>query len=140
MYMKSLARTMVTAALLSASAIAQDSQSTSPAEAAASAWLALVDAGRYSDSWDQAAGLFKSKISAPSWASAIGGVRGPLGALKSRRIQSSTFTHTLPGVPDGNYVVITYSSRFDNKAEAVETVTPSQEKDGTWHVSGYFVK
>ena len=138
--MKSLVLTMAAAALLSVCAIAQDSQSTSQAEAAASAWLALVDAGRYSDSWEQAAGLFKSKIDAPSWASAIGGVRAPLGALRSRQIQSSTFTHTLPGVPDGNYVVIKYSSRFENKAVALETVTPMQEKDGTWHVSGYFVK
>jgi opacity protein-like surface antigen len=138
--MKSLALTMVITALLGVSAIAQDSQSTSQAEAAASAWLAMVDAGRYADSWEQAAGLFKSKINAPAWASAIGGVRAPLGALKSRQIQSSTFTHALPGVPDGNYVVIKYSSRFENKAGAVETVTPLQEKDGTWHVSGYFVK
>lgn len=138
--MKSLVLTLAAAALLSVSAIAQDSQSTPQAEAAASAWLALVDAGKYSDSWEQAAGLFKSKITAPSWASAIGGVRAPLGALKSRRILSSTFTHTLPGVPDGNYVVIKYSTRFENKAVAVETVTPMQEKDGTWHVSGYFVR
>jgi hypothetical protein len=138
--MKPLAFTMLTSALLGVCAIAQDSQSTSQAEAAASAWVALVDAGRYSDSWEQAAGLFKSKISAPSWASAIGGVRAPLGALKSRQIQSSTFTHTLPGAPDGNYVVIRYSTRFENKVSAVETVTPMQEKDGTWHVSGYFVK
>jgi opacity protein-like surface antigen len=138
--MKSLALAMAAAALLSVSAIAQDSQSTAQAEAAASAWLTLVDAGRYSDSWEQAAGLFKSKISAPTWASAVGGVRAPFGALKSRRLQSSVFTHTLPGAPDGNYVVIKYSSRFENKADAVETVTPLQEKDGTWHVSGYYVK
>jgi hypothetical protein len=138
--MKSLALMMIITALLGVSAIAQDSQPTSQAEAAASAWLALVDAGRYADSWEQAAGMFKSKISAPTWTSVIGGVRAPLGALKSRQIQSSTFTHTLPGVPDGNYVVIKYSTRFENKAGAVETVTPLQEKDGTWHVSGYFVK
>jgi hypothetical protein len=63
-----------------------------------------------------------------------------LGALKSRVIQSSTFTHTLPGAPDGDYVVIKYATQFENQASAVETVTPLREKDGSWHVSGYFVK
>ena len=137
--MKFIALTIVTATLLGVSAIAQDSQSISKAQTAASTWLALVDAGKYSDSWDLSAGLFKSAVSKVSWAAAVGGVRAPLGALKSRQIQSSTFTHTLPGAPDGNYVVIKYASQFENKGSAVETVAPLQEKDGTWHVSGYFV-
>lgn len=53
--MKLLALTIATAALLSASTFAQDSPSTTRAEAAALAWLALVDAGNYSESWKQAA-------------------------------------------------------------------------------------
>jgi hypothetical protein len=130
----------VTAALLSISAIAQDSQSVAQARMASSAWLALVDAGKYSDSWAQAAGLFKSAVNEPSWTTAVQRARAPLGALKSRVIQSSTFTHTLPGAPDGDYVVIKYATQFENKAGAVETVTPLREKDGSWHVSGYFVK
>jgi hypothetical protein len=131
---------MIVASLLGVPAMAQDAQSISQAQTAANGWLALIDAGKYSDSWEQAAGLFKAAVAEPSWASAAARVRAPLGALKSRHILSSTFTHTLPGVPDGDYVVIRYSSAFENKAGAVETVTPLREKDGTWHVSGYFVK
>ncbi len=37
-------------------------------------------------------------------------------------------------------VVIQYDTSFQNKASAIETVTPSLEKDGVWRVSGYFVK
>ena len=91
--MKFIILTIVTTALLGVYATAQDSQSIAQAKTAASTWLALVDAGKYSDSWEQSAG-----------------VRAPLGALASRKIQSSTFTHTLPGAPDGNYVVIKYTS------------------------------
>jgi hypothetical protein len=138
--MKFIALTILTAGLLGVTAIAQDAQSVSQAQKAASAWLALVDAGNYADSWEQAAGSFKASVSKPSWAAAAARVRLPLGALKSRQIQSSTFTHTLPGVPDGDYVVITYASRFENKGSAVETVTPLRDKDGTWRVSGYFIK
>ena len=56
-------------ALLSTSTSAQNSEVVSQAQAAASAWLALVDAGNYSGSWEQASGLFKSAIGQPSWAS-----------------------------------------------------------------------
>jgi hypothetical protein len=43
--MRYVTLTLVTAALLCISAIAQDSQSVSQAQTASSAWLALVDAG-----------------------------------------------------------------------------------------------
>ncbi len=127
-------------ALLCGAAHAQESPSIAQARSAASSWLALVDAGNYSASWVQASSLFKKAVSEPSWASAVRGARGPLGALKSRQEQSATFTRTLPGAPDGDYVVIRYASRFASKPDAVETVTPMREKDGSWHVSGYFVK
>jgi hypothetical protein len=55
-------------------------------------------------------------------------------------MSSARYSRTLPGAPDGEYVVIQYSSQFANKASAVETVTPMREKDGSWKVSGYYVK
>lgn len=138
--MKFTAFAMVVAALLGVPAMGQDAQSISQAQAAATAWLALIDAGKYSASWEQAADRFKTAVPEPSWAAAATRARGPLGALKSRQVLSSTFTHTLPGAPDGDYVVIRYSTQFENKGSAIETVTPLREKDGAWRVSGYFIK
>jgi hypothetical protein len=131
---------LLSAALICSSAVAGESQSISQAKAAASSWLKLVDSGNYAASWAQASSLFKSAVTESSWQSALKSSRGPLGALKAREVQSATFTHTLPGAPDGEYVVIKYASQFEHKASAIETVTPMQEKDGSWHVSGYFVK
>ncbi len=42
--------------------------------------------------------------------------------------------------PKGEYVVIQYASAYTNRPKVIETVTPMLEKDGTWRVSGYFVK
>ena len=42
--------------------------------------------------------------------------------------------------PDGHYVVIQYATTFEHKKSAVETITPMQEADGSWKVSGYFIK
>ena len=46
----------------------------------------------------------------------------------------------LPGAPDGEYVVFQFSTAFEHKRAAVETVTPMMDADGQWRVSGYFVR
>ncbi len=60
--------------------------------------------------------------------------------MKLRTLKSATSTATLPGAPDGAYVVFQFTTSFEQKSAAVETVTAIREKDGTWHVGGYFVK
>jgi hypothetical protein len=109
------------------------------AESAARSWLALVDAGNYTRSWSTASPLFRQNVSDPQWQVAAAGARSPLGGLKSRQLMSATFSRTLPGAPDGEYVVIRFSSSFEHKATAVETVTPMRDPDGAWRVSGYFI-
>jgi hypothetical protein len=106
----------------------------------AGAWLTLVDAGQYDKSWDQAASFFKDKVSKDQWVKSLNAVRKPLGKLISRSSTSTTYATSLPGVPDGQYVVIQYNTSFEHKKSAVETVTPMLDKDGKWRVSGYFIK
>ena len=60
--------------------------------------------------------------------------------MVSRKIKSQQYATSLPGAPDGEYVVIQYATTFENKADAVETVTPMLDKDGQWKVSGYYIK
>jgi hypothetical protein len=126
--------------LAAISAHAQDTDQVTRALAAAQSWLALTDSKAYAQSWDQSAALFQAGVSKPNWITAIQGARAPLGNLKSRTVKSASFTHTLPGAPDGEYVVIQYDTQFEHKAGAIETVTPLHEKDGSWRVSGYFIK
>lgn len=103
-------------------------------------WLALVDSGKYADSWHESSSFFRSKISSPLWEKSVAAARSPFGALISRTEKSKTTATTLPGAPDGQYVVIQYDTSFANKKAATETVTPMLDKDGKWRVSGYFVK
>jgi hypothetical protein len=110
------------------------------AEKAARTWLALVDAGAYDDSWTQSAALFKGAVPKADWASKVGAARGPLGAVRSRARSSATPASSLPGAPDGAYVVIQFAASFEHKAKAVETITPMKDPDGTWRVAGYFIK
>ena len=94
------------------------------AVAASKAWLVLVDSGKYGESWDQAADYFRKALSKEKWESALKAVRQPLGKVLSRELTAKKFTTSLPGAPDGQYVVIQYKTSFENKKDAVETVTP----------------
>lgn len=107
---------------------------------AADAWLALVDRGDYEKSWSQAAALFRNAVTADQWSQQLRAARAPLGGLVSRKVKSKQYAESLPGAPDGKYVVIQYETSFQNKKSAVETVTPMMDSDGTWRVSGYFIK
>lgn len=109
------------------------------ADQAAGKWLALVDGEQYSESWNRAATLFKQQVSADQWLQAIGAARKPLGSMISRKLVSATYATSLPGAPDGEYVVLQYQTRFQFKASAIETVTPMLD-DNRWRVSGYYVR
>jgi len=108
--------------------------------AASGAWLSLVDEGNYAESWNQTSGLFKNAVTKEQWQSTAKAVRIPLGKVVTRKLKSKQYTKTLPGAPDGEYVVIQYETTFENKKSAVETVTPMLDKDGKWRVSGYYIK
>ncbi|VVE34622.1 hypothetical protein PAQ31011_03850 [Pandoraea aquatica] len=111
-----------------------------PALEAANLWLGLADINRGQQSWDQAAPVFQRAISAEDWAANLQAARGPLGKVKSRKTLDAVFTRTLPGQPDGEYVVIQYGTVFEHKAEAHEMVTMVLGLDGRWRVAGYLVR
>jgi hypothetical protein len=127
-------------AFMTPHAHSQDAPSTAAAQDAALMWLALIDAGNFGTSWDEAADIFQQHIAKTAWASAAANARTPLGAVISRKLASARYAKTLPGAPDGEYVVIQFSTHFEHKADATEFVTPERAKDGSWKVSGYFIK
>jgi len=116
-----------------AAAVAQATQ-------AAQKWLKLLDDGEYKQSWESASSLFKAAITDEQWEQRVAAVREPLGKVNTRKLTAAHYTTTLPGAPDGKYVVITYAASFENKKSAVETVTSMLDADGEWRVSGYYIR
>jgi hypothetical protein len=102
-------------------------------------WLAIVDSGQYSKSWQLAGNTFKKQVSDSIWNAALNKVRTPLGKINIRTNNSAKYTTSLPGVPDGEYVIATFKTSFDKKKEALETVSAMFE-DGKWRIVGYFIK
>ena len=119
---------------------ASDSKKLAPALFAANKWLALVDKEKYAESWKEAADLFRHMVQSDLWVASLKALREPLGKLISRKVKSEVYKTTLPGAPDGQYVVIEFKSSFEHKKTVVETVTPMLGEDGVWRVSGYYIK
>ena len=133
--------TVVVLAFLLGSQVTHTQESaTEAAQTSTEAWLSLVDSQSYAASWDAAAGLFKNAVTREEWQATAQAAREPLGQVQSRTLQSATSSTTLPGAPDGEYVVFQFNASYEHKSAAVETVTAVQEDDDTWHVGGYFIK
>ena len=119
---------------------AEDSNKEKAAVASAEKWLGLVDGGKYGESWKEAATFFRNAVKQEQWEQSLQTVRKPLGKSISRQVKTKTYKTSLPGAPDGEYVVIQFETSFENKKSAIETVTPMMDKDGMWRVSGYFIR
>jgi hypothetical protein len=119
-------------------AFAQE-KSKQAAEKSAQQWLALVDAGKYGESWEQAAEFFKSAVTKDAWQQQVSSARSQTGKFKSRSLKSAEYTEILPNAPAGKYVVVQYDSSFDS-GQWIETAVLMEQKDGSWKISGYFVK
>ncbi len=120
--------------------VAGEPEKEQAAVSAAERWLTLVDEGRYGESWKEAAGYLRNAVMPDQWEQAMQAARKPLGKLVSRTVKSTSYKTSLPGAPDGEYVVIQFTTSFENKESATEMVTPMMDKDGQWRVSGYIIR
>jgi hypothetical protein len=120
-------------------AVGGDAEKEKRAVASAERWLGLVDQGKNAESWKEAAALFRNAVNQGQWEQTLQAVRKPLGPLVTRKVRTKTYRTSLPGAPDGEYVVIEFETSFEKKKSAVETVTPMMDKDGKWRVSGYYI-
>ncbi|MGE4538676.1 MAG: DUF4019 domain-containing protein [Desulfovibrio sp.] len=111
-----------------------------PAIKAAKTWLAGIDAGNYAESWQKAAPSFQKYITEKDWATALTAIRKPLGTLGSRSVTRAKSLTTMPGAPDGAYVVMEFAATFANKKIAFETVTFARQADDSWRAVGYYIR
>jgi hypothetical protein len=131
---------IVISCVLSTGLAKADSAAVKAATEATLTWVSRLDTTQYDTAWSTAAALFKNAVSLNQWTQSISAVRSPLGKPLDRQLQSAEFKTSLPGAPDGQYVVIQFRTRFEHKKDATETVVPMLDKDGQWRVSGYFIR
>lgn len=139
--MKILAPIVFVAAAFAAPVLhAQEASHVAAATDASARWLAIMDAGKSGDTWDNGAPMMRAAVTREKWSEVITSLRGSLGAVNSRKLKSAEYKKSIPGAPEGEYVIIVYDTVFANNAGATETVTPMRQPDGSWKVSGYYVR
>jgi len=109
------------------------------AERQALGFLGYLDQGRYADSYAYTGMLIRAQLDRDAYAAQIEKIRAGAGALQGRDPIDASYATTVPGAPEGQYVVLHYHSNFANRGEAVETLTLAFAK-GYWRVSGYYIK
>ncbi|MEA2119280.1 DUF4019 domain-containing protein [Halovibrio sp. HP20-50] len=117
----------------------QAQANTSAAEAAALAWLEAIDSGEFEQAWENSSTLLKVPLSPDMLSRTISAARRDFGTVQSRRRVSLILETSMPGAPRGDYAILTFQTRFENRPQITETITPHLEGD-TWKVSGYYVK
>lgn len=121
-------------------AYAEESNILEKVESSARSWLELIDSGKYKESWENSSALFKTKASESEWIKSITAIRGPRGTINARYIATAGTTKTLPGFPDGEYVVLQFYTTFTQKGLALETVAQAKTPDETWQIVEYSIK
>ena len=107
---------------------------------AAEQWLKLIDKGNTHGSWQNTATLFQRQVTETQWDASIKSVRETFGLSIARQMINAQMTKSLPGAPDGDYVILSYHTAFEKKEASTETLTLMLDIDGQWHVAGYFIR
>jgi hypothetical protein len=110
------------------------------ARKAALAWLALVDAGKFEATWDEAARSFQKAQKKEAWAQGLGSARPTMGALVKRTYLNHQIRTALPKLPPDKYVTIRFKSVFANHQDGSESVTLVKDGDRGFRMMSYFLK
>jgi hypothetical protein len=101
-------------------------------------WLAIVDAGNLADSWKDTAAVIKLGVTETDWVVDLNAIRGKVGKATMRELKNAQFSTTVRGAPlTGEYVTISYLTKFALAPIATETLIVSKEADGVWRIAGY---
>ena len=121
--------------------VASDRENAAAIAAATTAtekWLNAIDTGNLLATWQEAAEVFKLGVKQADWVADLEGIHAQLGKSTMRELKTAQYSATLRGAPTrGDYVTITYLTKFANAPLASETLIVSKEPDGVWRIAGY---
>ncbi len=107
---------------------------------AATQFLFLVDTEEYARSWEVTSENLKTILTQEAWKEQIAKIRSFLGPIVERIHHDISYTDSAIGVPAGEYVVMTFISRFELRERVIETITLMLDSNNQWHVAGYFLR
>jgi hypothetical protein len=106
---------------------------------AAESFLQMLDNDEYQMAWNQTSIVNQSYHTYPQWFNKILAVRPHLGYAIERSVAKTSYHSSWVGLPDGEYLRISFSTSFLNKTKSLETVILSRE-GAFWSVSSYHLR
>jgi hypothetical protein len=103
-------------------------------------WLDLIDHGKFDESWMATAVVLQETITQKEWSADLAARRPKLGRTIMRERKSATYSKTLRGAPTGDYVTVTYLTKFEKTQLVEETLAVAKDAIGQWHVAGYDIQ
>ncbi|MGH8799352.1 MAG: DUF4019 domain-containing protein [Casimicrobiaceae bacterium] len=100
-------------------------------------WLALLAHGKYADSWVAAAVVLQEAIAQKTWVDDLAARQAKLGRLIMRERKTASYSKIMRGAPTGDYVTVTYLTKFEKAPLVDETLAVAKDSLGQWHVAGY---
>ena len=107
---------------------------------AAAEFLFLVDTEEYAESWEVSSAALQAMLTQQAWSEKISELRSFLGPVVERAHQNIAYTDDAIDVPSGEYVVMTFVSKFELRERVTETITLLLGDDNRWQVAGYFLR
>jgi hypothetical protein len=103
-------------------------------------WLDLIDRGKFDESWVAAAVVLQEAITQKEWSADLAARRPKVGRTIMRERKTENYSKTLRGAPTGDYVIVTYLTKFEKTPLVEETLAVARDAIGQWHVAGYDIK
>jgi hypothetical protein len=103
-------------------------------------WLGLIDHGKFDESWVAAAVVLQGAITQKEWSADLAARQQKLGRTIMRERKTESYSKTLRGAPSGDYVIVTYLTKFEKTPLVEETLAVARDAIGQWHVAGYDIK
>ncbi len=107
---------------------------------AAEDFVSLIDYGLFAESWEEGDPLLQIRTPREEWIGRLALERDLFGWVLHRSPRVSTYRDSLPGLPDGDYVIVVFDSVFERKRAAVETLIMVLDAEGGWKSVGYSLK
>jgi hypothetical protein len=102
-------------------------------------WLALIDGGNYAETWVAAAVVLQEAIPQKEWVADLTARQPKVGRTIMRERKSGRYSKTLRGAPTGDYVIVSYLTKFEKTPVVEETLAVAKDAIGQWRVAGYDV-
>ena len=100
-------------------------------------WLNDINHNQYENAYNLLAKEVKEKYPHEAWTTLINELMLEFGNLESRTITQRDFQSQIEGMEDGFYVLLTYSSQYENTKEHTEYLLLKQNDKAKWEIFDY---